>query len=509
MDLAFPPKSCWIAGKVYTCHGDATRNIINPTSAAPITVGGRPYDAADCGPAVIASAVKSSDAAFKDWSTKTTGHSRAVLLRKIADLVDREKQRLATIETLNCGKPLAESVWDIEDVSACFRYFAGEAEKLDGRQDTPVDIGDADYACRLRYDPVGVVAAVVPWNYPLLMATWKIAPALAAGCTIVVKPSELTPLTLLELALLSDEAGLPAGVFNVVTGAGATGATLVAHPKVRKVSFTGSEATGVKVAHAAADGLKKMNLELGGKSASIVFADAVNDEEAMQKVVEWVMFGCFWTNGQICSATSRLLLQADIADKFIEKLVARTKSIKIGNPLDEDVKLGPLVSKNQQTKVLNYIQGAALPGGGSGKVLCGGHIPPKSPGFYVSPTIIHVTDLTSPVWTEEIFGPVMSIATFTTEEDAVGKANDSKFGLANAVFTKDTQRLERVTASLDCGIVWEQCSQPAAPQLPWGGTKRSGVGRDLHDLSAYLEPKQVVRSVGPDPLGWYLPAAKL
>ncbi|RLN91682.1 hypothetical protein BBJ28_00001696 [Nothophytophthora sp. Chile5] len=444
-------------------------------------------------------AVQAAKRAFATWGT-TTGTERAVYLRKMAELVDKRIDALSRLETIDNGKPLAESVWDMEDVSGCFQYYAKAAEALDGRQYEKVDLPLDDFLGCLRYEPVGVVAAIIPWNYPALMALWKLAPALAAGCTVVLKPSELTPLSALQLAQIAADAGLPAGVLNVLNGLGAeAGAPLVSHPDVHKVAFTGSVPTGRGIMEAAAKDIKKISLELGGKSPAIVL-DGAN----MERTIEWVMFGCFWTNGQICSATSRLLVKEDLAEEFIKRLVTETQKLVLGDPLDEKVQMGPLVSKLQQQKVLGYITSAKE----EGATLAQGTLPASGKGYFVPPTIVTNVKPHMRVWKEEIFGPVLSVMTFKSEEEAVALANDSEFGLAAAVFTSDDAQLKRVTKALRAGIVWNNCSQPCFVELPWGGVKKSGIGRELgpFGMNGYLEPKQICTYVADKPFAWYLKA---
>lgn len=448
-------------------------------------------------------AVAAAKHAFASWG-QTAGKDRAVYLRAMADAVEKQIDALSRLETIDCGKPLSEAVWDMEDVSGCFRYYATAAEDLDARQYEKVALPLEDFTGALRYEPVGVVAAIIPWNYPALMALWKIAPALAAGCTVVLKSSELTPLTALQLAQIASDVGLPAGVLNVVSGFGAeAGAPLVKHPDVHKVAFTGSVPTGRNIMTSAAADIKKISLELGGKSPAIVF-----DHAHIERTVEWVMFGCFWTNGQICSATSRLLLQEDIAEEFIQRLVRETEKLVVGDPLEKGVQVGPLVSKSQQEKVLAYIDGAVK----NGAEIAGQAMPAKinkhESGYYVHPTILTNVRTHMKVWNEEIFGPVLSVMTFKTEEEAIALANDTEFGLAGAVFTTDEEQIKRVTKALRVGIVWNNCSQPCFVQLPWGGMKKSGTGRELgpFGLDSYLEPKQICTYVADKPFGWYTSA---
>ncbi|KAG5181252.1 betaine aldehyde dehydrogenase [Tribonema minus] len=481
----------FVGGQWVGAKSDKTFDVIDPATEQVLAT------FADASDADVDAAVTAAVTAKPAWG-KTTGAQRAATMRAIAARVRDAKPTLARMEATNAGKPFPEAEWDVDDVAACFEYYAGLAEALDKRQWAKVDVGDDGYLARLRKEPIGVVAAVVPWNYPLLMATWKVAPALAAGCVVVLKPSELTPMTALELAALASDAGLPAGVLNVVTGTGGTGAAMVAHPGVDKITFTGSGPTGSRIMRTAAERVTPVTLELGGKSPAIVFDDA-----HLERTVEWVMFGCFWTNGQICSATSRLLLQEGLADKFLARLVSEVNKIKVGAPMDDDTKLGPLVSKAQQEKVLGFIERAR---GQGAKVLAGGARPSGlSTGWYVQPTVLGGVTADMEVWQSEIFGPVLSVMTFKTEAEAIALANGSEYGLASAVFSRDEAQLDRVTTQLEAGIVWQNCSQPCFCQLPWGGFKRSGVGRDLGEfgLENYLEPKQIVRYNKDEDLGWY------
>ncbi len=332
------------------------------------------------------------------------------------------------------------------------------------------------------------------------MAAWKVAPALAAGATVVLKPSELTSLSALELAAAADRIGLPAGVLNVVTGLGGeAGSALSTHPGVDKLAFTGSVPTGAKIMSAAAADIKNISLELGGKSAFIVFEDA--DVEA---AVEWILFGIFWNQGQVCSATSRLLVHERLAPRLLERLVEETRKIRIGNGLEEGVLLGPLVSRGQYDKVLGFIaQGQAS----GAKLLTGGRRPGGfERGYFIEPAIFDEPDVDSIVWREEIFGPVLCVKRFRSEDEAIRLANDSRFGLAAAVMSADPARATRVANRLRAGILWINCSQPTFSEAPWGGMKQSGIGRELGrwGLDNYLEVKQVTEYISPEPWGWYL-----
>jgi betaine-aldehyde dehydrogenase len=445
-------------------------------------------------------AVRAARRAFdNDWG-QTTGAERAVWLEALADELQGAQDDIATLEVRDNGKPLPEAQWDIGDAIACFRYYAGLARELDGRQDKPLALPDERFRCRVRLEPIGVAGQIIPWNYPLLMAAWKVAPALAAGASVVLKPSELTPLTALELAGAADRIGLPAGVLNVVTGLGAdAGSPLTLHPGVDKLAFTGSVPTGAKIMSAAASDIKNISLELGGKSAFIVFDDA--DVEA---AVEWILFGIFWNQGQVCSATSRLLVQESIAPRLIERLVEETRKITIGQGLEPGVLLGPLVSRGQYEKVLGFVDQGKASGA---KLLTGGKRPAHlERGYFMEPAIFDEPGHNSIIWREEIFGPVLCIKRFKDEEQAVQMANASRFGLAAAVMSADPQRATRVANRLRAGIVWVNCSQPTFVEAPWGGMKHSGIGRELGQwgLDNYLEVKQVTEYVSEQPWGWYI-----
>ncbi|RVP88704.1 aldehyde dehydrogenase family protein, partial [Sinorhizobium meliloti] len=348
-------------------------------------------------------------------------------------------------------------------------------------------------------EPLGVAVAIVPWNYPLLMASWKVAPALAAGCTMILKPAETTSLTALELGVIAEAVGLPRGVLNILSGKGSVvGQALIEHPQVDKVAFTGSGTVGSRIMAAGARDIKRISLELGGKSPFVVFADS-----DIEKAVEWIMFGIFWNQGQVCSATSRVLVEAPLYPQLLERLVEEAKKVKMGNGLDAGTLLGPLVNKGQYDDVLRHVARAVEQGA---TVACGGKYDGFDKGFWVAPTIVTDMALDSDAWLEEIFGPVVCIRPFDTEEEAIRLANDSRFGLAAAVMSADDQRCERVATAFRAGIVWINCSQPTFTEAPWGGYKQSGIGRELGrwGLDNYLETKQITRLVSDKPWGWYL-----
>jgi betaine-aldehyde dehydrogenase len=401
------------------------------------------------------------------------------------------------MEVIDNGKPLPEAEWDLGDAAGCFEFYAGLAEELDGEVE-PIALPDARFTAKVVREPVGVAAAIIPWNYPLLMASWKVAPALATGCTMVLKPSEHTSLTALELGRIVQDAGLPPGVLNIVTGLGAeVGQALVDHPGVDKIAFTGSVPTGARLMAAAAREVKNISLELGGKSPFVVFADS-----DIEKAVEWIMFGIFWNQGQVCSATSRVLVERPLYAPLLARLVDEAGKITIGNGLEAGTLLGPLVNEAQYHKVLGFIDRAVA----AGATLATGGKADRPKGYFVAPTILTDVALDAEAWVEEIFGPVVCIRPFDTEEEAIALANDTRFGLAAAVMSADDARAERVAAAFRAGIVWVNCSQPTFTEAPWGGYKQSGIGRELGrwGLDNYLETKQITKLVSDQPWGWYL-----
>ena len=424
---------------------------------------------------------------------------RGAVLRRMAAHIREHQQELAVLEVRDNGKPLAEAVLDIADAAGCFDFYAELAEQHSSQQPEPLTVADPRFTITVAHEPVGVVGAIIPWNYPLLMAAWKVAPALAAGCTVVLKPSELTPLTALSLGDTALAAGLPAGVLNIITGDGpAAGQPLIDHPGVDKLAFTGSLATGSKVMQAAARDIKRISLELGGKSPFIVFADS-----DVEKAVEWAMFGIFWNQGQVCSATSRILVERPLYENFLRRLVEAAQAIPMGSGLTPGIQLGPLVSAAQHRKVCAIIERGVREGA---RMLCGGPAEEGKPGYFVRPTVFADMARDSFLWREEIFGPVVCVAPFDSEAQAVLEANDSPYGLAAAVMSEDEDRCERVAAALRAGIVWINCSQPTFTEAPWGGFKKSGIGRELGrwGFENYLETKQITRYVGEAPWGWYL-----
>ncbi len=444
-------------------------------------------------------AVRAARDAFDNgpWP-RMTGAERAKYLRAMAQGIRDRLPELARIETRDNGKPLPEAEWDLADAAGCFDFYADLAEELDGDVEE-IALADSRFSAKAVREPLGVAVAIVPWNYPLLMAAWKVAPALAAGCAMILKPAETTSLTALELGAIAEDAGLPKGVLNILSGKGSVvGQALVEHPRVDKVAFTGSGPVGSRIMAAGAKDVKRISLELGGKSPFVVFADSDID-----KAVEWIMFGIFWNQGQVCSATSRVLVEAPLYDRLLARLVEEAEKITIGSGLDAGTLLGPLVNEGQYRDVLGHIDRAVAQGA---KVATGGKYEGFNRGFWVKPTILTDMALDSDAWVEEIFGPVVCIRPFETEDEAIRLANDSRFGLAAAVMTADDERAERVARAFRAGIVWINCSQPTFTEAPWGGYKQSGIGRELGrwGLDNYLETKQITRLTSQDPWGWYL-----
>jgi betaine-aldehyde dehydrogenase len=474
----------WVAaasGETFPVYDPSTEEVIANVAAA---------DKSDVG-----AAVKAAREAFDNGPWRlTTAQDRGRILFKLAEKIRQNTAALAELECRNTGKPIVEAEYDIADVATCFEYYGGLATKVTGSVN-PVPANALSFTMR---EPVGVAAQIIPWNYPLLMAAWKLAPAIAAGCCCVLKPAEQTPLTALEFASYLEEVGLPPGVVNIINGFGETaGAALVAHPGVDKVAFTGSAAVGKIIVKSAADTLKRVTLELGGKSPNIFFAEA--DWEA---AVDGALFGVFINQGEVCSAGSRILVEKSIYKKFVEAMTEKAKRITLGPPLARETKMGPLVSKEQYDRVSSYLD----LGKKEAKVAIGGNKSKQfEKGFYLEPTIFYDVENSARIAREEIFGPVASVIPFDGESDAIRIANDTPYGLAAAVWTRDIYKAFRVVKSLRAGIVWVNHMQPTYVEAPWGGYKQSGFGRELGPwgLEEYLETKQVFVNLDETPIGWY------
>jgi betaine-aldehyde dehydrogenase len=479
----------YINGEFTKGASGKTFDVMNPATGEVLA------KAQDGQAADVDRAVRAARAAFETWRDVTAQERGRILLR-LAEAMRKELPALAELETLNSGKPLTESEYDLTDVATCFEYYGGLATKLHGEV---LNVPDNALSMAVR-EPVGVAGQIIPWNYPLLMAAWKLAPAICAGCTMVIKPAEQTPLTLLEFAKVFEGCGLPKGVVNIVTGLGReAGAPLVAHEGVDKIAFTGSVEVGKQIMRSASDTLKKVSLELGGKSPNIFFADS--DFEA---AVDGALFGVFVNQGEVCSAGSRVLIERPIYKKMVDAMVAKAKTIKLGSGLDRSVKMGPLVSKEQMERVARYQE----VGRKEAKVAVGGGRPTDpalARGYFVEPTIFYDVENSARIAREEIFGPVMSVIPFDNEAQALAIANDSPYGLAAAIWSRDIFKCLRMVKRLQAGIVWVNHMQPTYVEAPWGGYKMSGIGRELGPWGAeeYLQVKQIHINLNEQPIGWY------
>lgn len=477
------PASAFIDGAWRAARGERIAAVDPSTGAVFAEVGAASR-------ADVADAAEAAARAFATWRL-TTGAHRAGYLRAVARGLEARRSDLQALQMRNSGKPRAEAEIDVSDAIATFDYYAGMAEDLDGRQGAPVPMPDAGFTGRTRLEPLGPVGMIVPWNFPLVTSAWKIAPALAAGCTVVLKTSEFTPLIELAYGDIAAEANLPPGVLNLVPGAVETGMALTSDSRFRKLSFTGSNAVGAKVMAAAAERCLPISLELGGKSPIVVFADAEIDH-----AVECIMGGIFFNCGQMCSATSRLIVEASAAPAILDRLVERTGALVVDAPGNPQAAMGPITTRPQFERVLGIFEAArrdgleCLTGGGGGL---------RDGGFFVEPTVWLDVPRDNPVWRSEIFGPALAVRTFTTEAEALELADDSEYGLVATIVSGDAERAEHIAARIDAGHVWINSGQVIFPNTAWGGFKASGIGRELGPwgLAAYLGVKNLTFSRPP------------
>ncbi|ADH97718.1 betaine-aldehyde dehydrogenase [Salisediminibacterium selenitireducens] len=483
----------YINGEWVDAVSGETRTIINPFNQDVIAT--VPEGNRDDAKAAIAAARQ----AFDDgaWAERPATE-RGAIVRTIAELIERDREELAELESLDTGKTVEESRGDMDDIAGVFRYYAEMADKSGGELiDSPV----AESVSKVVYEPVGVCGQITPWNYPLLQASWKLAPALITGNTLVMKPSEITPLTTVKVFALMEEAGVPKGVANLVLGAGHTvGAELSESLDVDLISFTGGIVTGKKIMQAASVNVKKLALELGGKNPNIIFADADFDT-----AVDQALNGVFFHAGQICSAGTRLVVEESIHDAFVDALVKRVENFKLGNGFDDDTQMGPLISKEHLEKVEAYVENGVKEGA---NLVTGGKRPEDPAlknGFFYLPTIFTGCKSEMDVVQDEAFGPVITVETFKTEEEAVTIANDSIYGLAGGVWTNDIVKAERCAKKMRMGTVWINDFNLYFPHAPWGGFKQSGIGRELGKLGIeeYTESKHIFQNLNPQPLNWF------
>ncbi|HEY0385553.1 MAG TPA: aldehyde dehydrogenase family protein [Pyrinomonadaceae bacterium] len=473
------------SGKTFTTPNPATGEIL-----AEVAEG----DKAD-----IDKAVAAARRAFEGKWSRMSARDRGRLLFKLSQLIEAHSEELAALETADNGKPIRESAYvDLPQVVENFEYFAGYATKIDGET---ISVPGQMFNYTLR-EPLGVCGQIIPWNFPLLMAAWKLAPALAAGNTVVLKPAEQTPVNAMELGKLIQEAGFPDGVVNIVPGFGETaGSALASHPDINKIAFTGSTEVGKIIAHAAADNLTKVSLELGGKAPNIVFADA-----DLEQAVNGAMMGIFFNQGQVCCAGSRLFLAEEIKDEFLEKFKEKARKVKVGDPMDKGTHMGPQVSEEQLCRIKSYVDIAREEGA---TVLTGGESPQLEgnfqKGFFFQPTIFSEVKNQMRVAQEEIFGPVTSVITFKDEDELIKQANETIYGLSAGIWTRDIVRAHRFAKAVHAGTVWINTYNMFNAASPFGGYKQSGYGREMgkHALELYTQVKSVWVDLSGKPIGWY------
>tara|TARA_R110000868_G_scaffold104270_4_gene286937 strand:- start:114837 stop:116315 length:1479 start_codon:yes stop_codon:yes gene_type:complete len=486
-------KNLYIDGRWQEALSKEVRSIYNPFDKqvlASVAEGGQ----VDAKKAILSAKSAFNSGEWRNFSAVERGR----MVYALGDLIEDNKEELARLETLNTGKTYVESIWDMDDIAGIFRYYGGLADKNEGEG---IASPNPNSQSRVIKEPIGVVGMICPWNYPLLQAAWKIAPALAAGCTMVIKPSEFTPLTTLLWTELAEKVGFPKGVINTVLGPGhSIGAELAENPDVDMISFTGGVVTGKKIMKAAAGNVKKVALELGGKNPHILFEDG-----DWETAIDFILNGVFFHAGQICSAGTRVMVATPIHDQVVKHLEQRIKKIKLGNGMDKETQMGPLISDSQLEKVSNHVKNAIAEGA---KLIAGGK-QPSSPalanGFFYEPTLLVGCTKEMAIVKEEIFGPVIHIEKFDTEEEAVQNANDTIYGLSAGFWTRDAQRMERVSKALRFGTVWVNDFNVYFVQAPWGGYKQSGLGRELGHtgLEEFQEIKHIYQNFNPSPLNWF------
>ena len=474
---------------------DSGKTFMTPNPATGETLA----EVAEADKADIDKAVTAARKAFEGKWSKVSPRDRGRMLYKLSQLIEENASELAALETADNGKPIKESSYvDLPQVAENFEYFAGWATKIEG-ETIPVPGQMFNYTLR---EPVGVCGQIIPWNFPLLMAAWKLAPALAAGNTVVLKPAEQTPVNAMELGKLIEQAGFPEGVVNIVPGYGETaGAALAAHPGIDKIAFTGSTEVGKLVAKAAAENLHKVSLELGGKAPNIVFADA-----DLEQAVNGAMMGIFFNQGQVCCAGSRLFVQEDVKEEFIDRLKEKSAKINVGDPMDKATHMGPQVSEEQLNRIKGYVDIAQKEGA---NVVCGGETPQLDAafqkGYFFQPTIFSDVNNQMRVAQEEIFGPVVSVLTFNDEEDLIKQANDTIYGLSAGLWTRDITRAHRFAKAIRAGVIWINTYNMFNAASPFGGYKQSGYGREMgkHALELYTNVKSVWVDLSGKPIGWF------
>ena len=482
-----------IAGEWRDSANGVVREIRSPFDQALVATAAE-ATAADVDAAIAAARTAFDDGPFRHWTLA----ERCDLVARVADLLERDTAIIAAAESADTAKRLLEAEYDVADVVSVFRYFATSGRELHART---VDVGRPEISSRVVYEPVGVCGLIGPWNYPLLQIAWKVAPALVAGCSFVMKPSELTPSTAVHLMRILIEAGTPAGVANLVMGAGAVvGAPLSSDPRIDLVSFTGGLVTGKRIMAAAADTVKKVALELGGKNPHIVFADADLDA-----AIDNAVTAAFLHSGQVCSAGTRLLVERSIRDRVVDTIVARAKRIRLGGPHDPNTETGALISEAHLIKVQKYVddalaEGAVLRTGGRRATGAG-----LDRGWFFEPTVLDHCNTRMRCVQDESFGPVLTVEVFDSEAEAIALGNDTIYGLSGGVWTTDISKAERVAAALRHGTIWINDYGPYRPEAEWGGFKQSGFGRELgvSGLHEYLEPKHIWRNTTPGPSGWF------